>query len=47
MHEARDGHAVPGTTGRVLHWALGYDLLVSLLMLGTGERALRERLLSR
>ena len=27
------------TTGRVLHRALGYDLLAWLLMLGTGERA--------
>ena len=32
------------TTGRVLHRAVGYDLLAWLLMLGTGERALRERL---
>lgn len=45
MHEARDGHASPGTTGRVLHWALGYDLLVSLFMAGTGEGKFRERLL--
>lgn len=34
----------PATTGRVLHWARGYDLLVWLLLLGR-ERQFRERLL--
>ncbi len=34
----------PNTNGRVLHWPLSYDLLVSLLLLGR-ERALRERLM--
>jgi ubiquinone/menaquinone biosynthesis C-methylase UbiE len=32
------------TTGRVLHRAVGYDVLAWLFMLGTGERALREKL---
>jgi ubiquinone/menaquinone biosynthesis C-methylase UbiE len=32
------------TTGRVLHRAVGYDILAWLFMLGTGERALREKL---
>ena len=34
---------VPGTTGRVLHWAVGYDLLVWLLTRGH-DRAFREKL---
>lgn len=36
-------HAAPGTGGRVLHAAAGYDLLVWLLLFGR-ERAFRERL---
>ena len=36
--------AVPNTTGRVLHWAFGYDLLAWVFCLGR-ERAFRERLL--
>ncbi len=40
----RDRGSTPATAGKVLHWAFGYDLLVSLLMLG-GERAYREKLL--
>jgi len=36
--------AVPNTTGRVLHWALGYDLLAWVFCLGR-ERALREKML--
>lgn len=35
---------VPNTTGRVLHWAFGYDLLAWAFCLGR-ERAFRERLL--
>jgi SAM-dependent methyltransferase len=38
-----DRHAATGTKGRVLHSAVGYDLLVWLLLLGR-ERAFRERL---
>jgi ubiquinone/menaquinone biosynthesis C-methylase UbiE len=38
-----DDHSAPGTKGRVLHWAVGYDLLAWLLLLGR-ERAFRERL---
>ncbi len=34
---------VPNTTGRVLHWAFGYDLLTWVFCLGR-ERAFRERL---
>src|SRR5687767_79992 len=34
----------PPTTGRVIHWAAGYDLLVWLLTFGR-ERAMRERTL--
>ncbi len=40
----RDRGSASATAGKVLHWTLGYDLLVSLLMLG-GERAYREKLL--
>ncbi len=40
----RDRGSTPATAGKVLYWAFGYDLLVSLLMLG-GERAYREKLL--
>jgi ubiquinone/menaquinone biosynthesis C-methylase UbiE len=41
--ETTDRHAAPGTTGRVLHGAIGYDLLAWLLLFGR-ERAFRERL---
>lgn len=41
--ETRDRHSAPGTKGRVLHSAAGYDLLAWLLLLGR-ERAFRERL---
>jgi ubiquinone/menaquinone biosynthesis C-methylase UbiE len=41
--ETKDRHSAPGTKGRVLHWAAGYDLLAWLLLLGK-ERAFRERL---
>jgi ubiquinone/menaquinone biosynthesis C-methylase UbiE len=34
----------PNTTGLVIHWALGYDVLVRVLSLG-GERAYREKTL--
>ena len=43
MTKAKDRHAAPGTSGRVLHSAAGYDLLAWLLLLGR-ERAFRERL---
>jgi len=39
-----DRHAAPGTTGRVLHEAARYDLLVWLVTLGR-ERAFREKIL--
>jgi ubiquinone/menaquinone biosynthesis C-methylase UbiE len=41
--ETRDHQSAPGTKGRVLHSAAGYDLLAWLLLLGR-ERAFRERL---
>jgi ubiquinone/menaquinone biosynthesis C-methylase UbiE len=41
--KTKDPHSAPGTRGRVLHSAAGYDLLVWLLLLGR-ERAFRERL---
>lgn len=44
MRHRGQGHGAPGTTGRVLHQALAYDLTAWLFMLGTGERALRDRL---
>jgi ubiquinone/menaquinone biosynthesis C-methylase UbiE len=44
MTETADAERRPHTTGRVLHRAVGYDLLAWLFMLGTGERVLRERL---
>jgi ubiquinone/menaquinone biosynthesis C-methylase UbiE len=43
MTERNDRHSAPGTKGRVLHSAVGYDLLAWLLLLGR-ERAFRERL---
>ncbi len=43
MTQTKDRHSAPGTKGRVLHWAAGYDLLAWLLLLGR-ERAFRERL---
>jgi ubiquinone/menaquinone biosynthesis C-methylase UbiE len=39
----KDRFSAPGTKGRVLHSAAGYDLLAWLLLLGR-ERAFRERL---
>ena len=42
MTETKDRHSAPGTKGRVLHSAAGYDLLAWLLLLGR-ERAFRER----
>jgi ubiquinone/menaquinone biosynthesis C-methylase UbiE len=41
--EHQDRRSAPGTKGRVLHSAVGYDLLPWLLLLGR-ERAFRERL---
>jgi ubiquinone/menaquinone biosynthesis C-methylase UbiE len=41
--KTKDRHSAPGTKGRVLHSAAGYDLLAWLLLLGR-ERAFRERL---
>jgi ubiquinone/menaquinone biosynthesis C-methylase UbiE len=43
MANTKASHSAPGTTGRVLHSAAGYDLLVWLFLLGR-ERAFRERL---
>jgi ubiquinone/menaquinone biosynthesis C-methylase UbiE len=43
MTDTRDRHAAPGTKGRVLHSAAGYDLMAWLLLFGR-ERAFRERL---
>lgn len=43
MTETRDRHFAPGTKGRVLHSAAGYDILAWLLLLGR-ERAFRDRL---
>lgn len=43
MTKTKDRHSAPGTSGRVLHSAAGYDVLVWLLLLGR-ERAFRERL---
>jgi ubiquinone/menaquinone biosynthesis C-methylase UbiE len=44
MMKMADLNATPGTTGRVLHAAASYDLLVWLFTLGR-ERAFRERIL--
>jgi len=41
--ETRDRHSAPGTKGRVLHSAAGYDLLAWLILLGR-ECAFRDRL---
>ncbi len=41
--KTNDLHSGPGTKGRVLHSAAGYDLLAWLFLLGR-ERAFRERL---
>jgi ubiquinone/menaquinone biosynthesis C-methylase UbiE len=41
--KTKDSHSAPGTTGRVIHSAAGYDLLAWLFLLGR-ERAFRERL---
>lgn len=43
MTKTMDRYSAPGTTGRVLHSATGYDLLAWLLLLGR-EGAFRERL---
>jgi ubiquinone/menaquinone biosynthesis C-methylase UbiE len=43
VRKTRGDHSAPGTKGRVLHWAAGYDFLAWLLLLGR-ERAFRERL---
>ena len=43
VRDTKDRHSAPGTKGRVLHWAAGYDLLAWLLLLGR-ERSFRERL---
>jgi ubiquinone/menaquinone biosynthesis C-methylase UbiE len=43
MTETRNRHSAPGTKGRVLHSAAGYDVLAWLLLLGR-ERAFRDRL---
>lgn len=43
MKKTKDRYSAPGTKGRVLHSAAGYDLLAWLLLLGR-ERAFRERL---
>lgn len=45
MAETKDRHSAPGTKGRVLHAAAGYDLLVWLFLWGR-ERAFRERLVT-
>jgi len=37
--------SAPGTTGRVVHWAAPYDMLVWIFLLGR-ERSFREKLLS-
>jgi len=37
--------AIPNTTGRLIHWAFRYDLLLSLVSLGS-ERAHREKALN-
>src|SRR5215470_5737582 len=43
MTKTKDTHSAPNTKGRVLHSAVGYDLLAWLFLLGR-ERAFRERL---
>jgi ubiquinone/menaquinone biosynthesis C-methylase UbiE len=43
MTKTKDRHSAPGTKGRVLHSAAGYDLLAWLLLLGK-EGTFRERL---
>src|SRR5208283_3977610 len=45
LHSGRSADATtPDTTGRVIHWAFAYDLLVWVLTLGR-ERAFREKTL--
>lgn len=44
MANAADQTAVPNPADRVLHWALGYDLLAWVFCLGR-ERAFREKML--
>jgi ubiquinone/menaquinone biosynthesis C-methylase UbiE len=43
MSKTKASHSAPGTKGRVLHSAAGYDLLAWLFLLGR-ERTFRERL---
>ena len=43
MRHPADRHSATGTTGRIIHWATGYDVLAWLLM-GGRERAFREKL---
>ena len=45
MTATTDRCSVPGTKGRVLHWAAGYDLLAWLALHGR-ERAFREHLVT-
>jgi ubiquinone/menaquinone biosynthesis C-methylase UbiE len=45
MRKAADGNSAPGTTGRVVHWAVRYDLMAWLFMLGR-EGAFREKLVA-
>src|SRR5258708_20829097 len=42
MMNAAEQSVAPNTTGNVLHWALGYDLLVRFFWLGK-ERVFREK----
>lgn len=44
MGDTAEQIAVSNTTGSVLHWAFGYDLLARVLCLGR-ERAFREKML--
>jgi len=45
MNNTIEHASVPSTTGRLIHWAFGYDLLLSIVSLGR-ERAYRERALN-
>ncbi len=44
MPNTHTRNSAPGTAGRVVHWATGYDMLVSFFLLGR-ERSFREKLL--
>lgn len=44
MGDTAEHIVAPNTTGRVLHWAFGYDLLAWVFCLGC-ERAFREKML--